>query len=532
MPNDAKTLAHHISGTNLGLRPSRRRALQLLLGGSAAALVAGEAGWHAARAAPGASDGLARSRPEDQRIAPRAILDFLDDVDRQGFELHSFMLWRNGHVVAEGWWSPYRADRVHMMHSLTKSVAVCAVGLAIAEGRFGLRDKAVSFFPQYLPDTVDEKLAAMTVEDLLTMRTGHAHMVSGSVWRPIKTSWVAEFFKIPMVYQPGTKWVYTSAATYLLSAIVTKVTGQPLADYLTPRLFEPLGITGYEWPVGPENISPGANGLSWKTVDSLKLGILHAQNGRWNGKQVLPADWVAAVQSPHVKDTYGYQWWLGPDGAYYANGLFSQLSFVFPKHNAVLAVTAGIPGGAGFTKLVFQHLPAMLSAPAISAPAMGHGRDGKTLTARTANLRLLPQPELSSSPVVPFVSARKYQFPENADAIKSVSLTFADKRCSFVLEDDRGSHTIEVGLGHAVEGSTTMTGNKLHHEYQPDVMRVVASGAWRDTRTFVMTWVFVESAFRDTVECVFEGPLLRLSRSVNVNSAALDMPVLVGKTQA
>ncbi|WP_315834825.1 serine hydrolase domain-containing protein [Bradyrhizobium prioriisuperbiae] len=522
MLNDAKTLAHHISGTGHGLKPSRRAALTLLLGGSVA-MVAGDADWCLAMAA---SDGLARSRPEDQGIAPRAILDFLDDVDRQGFELHSFMLWRNGHVVAEGWWSPYRADRVHMMHSLTKSVAVCAVGLAIAEGRFNLRDKVVSFFREHLPDTVDDKLAAMTVEDLLTMRTGHAHMVSGSVWRPIKTSWVAEFFKIPVVYQPGTKWVYTSAATYLLSAIVTKVTGQPLADYLKTRLFDPLGITGYQWPVGPENISPGANGLSWKTVDSLKLGILHAQNGRWNGKQVLPADWVAAVQSPHVKDTYGYQWWLGPDGAYYANGLFSQLSFVFPKHNAVLAITSGIPGGAGFTKLVFQHTPAMLSASVTA-----HSRDGKALAARTANLRLLPQPALSSSSVVPYVSAKKYQFPENADAIKSVSLTFADKGCRFVLEDDRGIHTIEVGLGQAVEGSTTMTGNKLHHEYQPDVMRVIASGAWRDTRTFVMIWVFVESAFRDTVECVFEGPLLRLSRSVNVNSAALDMPVLVGRAQ-
>ena len=526
MPNDAKTLEHHMSGTDHRLRPSRRAALQVLLGGSAVAIGTGGADWRMAQAAPGAPDGIARGRPEDQGIAPRAILDFLDDIDRQGFELHSFMLWRQGHVVAEGWWSPYRADRIHMMHSLTKSVAVCAVGLAIAEGRFGLRDKAVSFFRDQLPDTVDDKLAAMTVEDLLTMRTGHAHMVSGSVWRPIKTSWVAEFFKIPVVYQPGTKWVYTSAATYLLSAIVTKVTGQPLADYLKPRLFEPLAITGYEWPVGPENISPGANGLSWKTVDSLKLGILHAQNGRWNGKQVLPADWVAAVQSPHVKDTYGYQWWLGPDGAYYANGLFSQFSFVFPKHNVVLAMTAGIPVGAGFTKLVFQHVPAMLSAPAAS-----HGRDGKTLAARTAGLRLLPQPEPSSSPMVPHVSAKKYQFPENADAIRSVSLTFADKRCRFVLEDDRGVHAIEAGLGHAVEGSTTMTGNKLHHEYQPDVMRVVASGVWRDARTFVMTWVFVESAFRDTVECVFEGPLLRLSRSVNINSAALDMPVLVGKAQ-
>ncbi|HEY3795159.1 MAG TPA: serine hydrolase [Bradyrhizobium sp.] len=477
--------------------------------------------------AEGFPDGLRRGRPEDQGIAPNAILNFLDDADREGFEMHSFMLWRNGAVAAEGWWSPYRADRIHMMHSLTKSVTGCAVGLAIAEKRFGLQDKAVSFFKDKLPEKVDDKLAAMTVEDLLTMRTGHAAMVSGSAWRPIKTSWVAEFFKIPVVYQPGTKWVYTSAATYLLSAIVTKTTGQPVADYLKPRLFDPLDISGYQWPVGPENISPGANGPSWKTADSLKLGILHAQNGAWNGKQMLPAEWVAAVQYPHVKDKYGYQWWLGPDDAYMADGLFSQYSVVFPRQNAVLAMTAAIPERTHFRNLMFKHFPAMFSG---SAARDEHGL--QTLKARTESLQLLPAIVRSTSPVVPHVSGVNYRFPDNADAVKSISLTFADQRCTFKLADDRGTHTIEVGLEQDVEGDTTMTGHKLHHEYEPDMMRVVARGEWRDARTFVMTWTFVESAFRDTVTCVFTGPKLRFNRSVNVNSAETEMPTLTGELQA
>ena len=509
-------------------RLSRRSSLQLFLGGCAVALAPAGLDWSVALAqAGGVSDGLPRSRPEDQGIASSAILNFLNAADQSGFEMHSFMLWRNGHVVAEGWWSPYRADRIHMMHSLTKSVAVCAVGLAIAEKRFGLQDKAISFFKDKLPDTVDDRLAAMTVEDLLTMRTGHASMVSGSVWRPIKTSWVAEFFKIPVVYQPGTKWVYTSAAAYLLSAIVTRVTGQPVADYLKPRLFDPLDIRSYDWPVGPENISPGANGLSWETVDSLKLGIVHAQNGVWNGKQVLPREWVAAVQYPHVKDKYGYQWWLGPDGAYYASGLFSQNSFVFPKHNAVLAMTAGIPIDSHLSRLIFDHFPAMFSDS-----ASRDDLDLETLKVRTANLRLLPPTAPSMSPVIPHISGKRYQFPENDDAVKSVSLTFADERCTFTLEDDRGTHTVEVGLGQDVEGDTTVTGHKLHHEYEPDVMRVVARGEWRDARTFVMTWIFVESAFRDTVVCTFTGPFVRFSRSVNVNSAATDMPTLTGTAKA
>jgi CubicO group peptidase (beta-lactamase class C family) len=506
-------------------RPSRRSALQLFLGGYAVAMAGTGLGWSVARAqGAGYSDGLPRSRPEDQGISPGAILELLDEIDRSGFELHSFMLWRNGHVVAEGWWSPYQADRIHMMHSLTKSVTGCAVGLAIAENRFGLHDKAISFFKDELPNNVGEKLAAMTVEDLLTMRTGHAAMVSGSAWRPIKTSWVAEFFKIPVVYQPGTKWVYTSAATYLLSAIVTRVTGQPVADYLKPRLFDPLNIHGYQWPVGPENISPGANGLSWKTVDCLKLGILHAQNGLWNGKQVLPKEWVAAVQYPHVKDKYGYQWWLGPDGAYMAQGLFGQDCFVLPKQNIVFAMTAAIPEDSHFNPVIFRHLPAM-----VSDHAGGDDRDLATLKTRTANLHLLPPLVPSTSPVVPHVSGANYLFPENADAVKSIGLTFTAKRCTFRLEDDRGTHTIEVGLAQDLESDTTMTGHKLHHEYEPDVMRVVARGEWRDARTFMMTWTFVESAFRDTVTCTFTGPYLRFDRGVNVNSAETQLPTLLGR---
>ncbi|MGJ7534147.1 MULTISPECIES: serine hydrolase domain-containing protein [unclassified Variovorax] len=504
---------------------SRRGLLRLSLGGTAMASLPG-IGWAATGAAvPAFTDGLPRSRPEAQGISSASILAFLDDAERGAFELHSFMLWRNGHVVAEGWWDPYKPERRHMTHSLTKSVTVCAVGMAIADGKFGLDDKVVSFFPEHLPPTVSANLAAMTVRDLLTMRTGHESMVSGSVWRPIRTSWIAEFFKIPVVYTPGSKFVYTSAATYMLSAIVTKTTGQSTADYLKPRFFDPLGITGYEWDVGPEGISPGANGLSWKTVDSLKLGILHAQNGQWNGKQILTKAWVDSVHAPHTKDRYGYQWWLGQHGAYNADGLFGQYSVVFPEQNAVLALNSALPPKAGFNAgILYKHFPAAFGATALTSE-----KDYAALKARTRTLQLLPPVKPTSSPVAANVSGQRFDFAENPEKIKSMRLDFSSaESCVFTMEDDRGTHKVQVGLRKPFEGDTTITGNKLHHEYQPEVMRVVASGEWRDARTFVMTWTFVESAFRDTVECRFSGPYMRFDRSVNVNSSATEMPTLTG----
>jgi CubicO group peptidase (beta-lactamase class C family) len=504
---------------------TRRSACRVLLGGALVPLVRTDRGWaEAAAAVPSRADGLSRVAPEHRGIDPAAILAFLDDIAAYGFEVQSFMLWRHGAVVAEGWWAPYRADRIHMMHSLTKSVTGCAVGLAIAEGHFKLDDKVVSFFPEHLPSTVSDKLAAMTVKDLLTMQTGHGAMTSGSVWRPIKTSWIAEFFKIPVVTPPGTKFVYTSAATYMLSAIVTRTTKQAVADYLKPRLFDPLGISDYQWPAGPEGISPGANGLSWKTADALKLGILHAQDGKWEGRPILAKSWTDAVQYPHVPDTYGYQWWLGPDGAYLADGLFSQLSIVFPRHNAVLAITAAIAEGSHFNKFVFQHFPSGFG----TAP-LKPGKHRAALEARTMALQLLPPPRRTTSPVIGHVSGQLYRFKDNADQIKSARFDFAGDSCVFTLEDYRGIHTIQIGLDQPIEGDTTMTGNKLHHEYELDRMRVVASGEWIDPRSFVMTWSFVETAFRDTVVCVFEGPGLRLDRSVNVNSAETALPTVSGQ---
>ncbi|EJL94305.1 penicillin-binding protein, beta-lactamase class C [Herbaspirillum sp. CF444] len=514
--------------------PPRRGFCNLLIGGSALTLASTGFGALAASlasstktatTAPGFTDGFTRGAPELHGVSADAILAFLEAAQSSGFELHSFMLYRRGAVIAEGWWDPYRADRIHMTHSATKSFAVCGVGLALAEGRFRLRDKVVSFFPEMLPADVDPKLAAMTVEDLLTMRTGHAEEVSGSVWRQIKTSWVAEFFKIPVVHQPGTKFVYTSAATYMLSAIISKTTGQPLRDYLQPRLFEPLNITRFEWPLDPHGISPGANGLSCETADLLKLGVLHLQNGMWNGKQVLPREWVAAVQAQHVPGKYGYQWWLGPHD-YSARGLFGQYVLVFPESDAVLAMTAAIQPGRNFLGgLLYKHFPAAFG----KQPLPDDARADLRLRAVTATLQLLPPLKPSHSPLAGRISGQRFDMEANEDGVRSLQFDFSETRCRFTMTDERGVHTIEAGLRERIESTTSMSAYKLHHEYQFDVMRVSAGGSWQDERTFVMTWCFFESTFRDTVVCVFSDHGVTMERRANVNSGPLARPVMSGR---
>lgn len=509
---------------------SRRGFNGILLGGCASALLPALVGGCTQKGGSARSvnalDGLARSRPEAQGVDPASILAFLDEVSAAGLELHSFMLARNRQVIAEGWWYPYRADRPHMMHSLTKSVAVSGVGLALDEGRFALDDKVVSFFDEELPQVVDEKLGAMTVRDLLTMQTGHAEEISGSVWRPIKTSWVAEFFKVPVVHQPGTTFVYSSAATFMLSAIVTKTTGQTLRDYMEPRFFQPLGIKGLSWDVGPGGINPGGNGLTWKTADSLKLGILYEQDGMWEGKRILSSEWVRAATTPQVSDGgYGYQWWIGPDEAYYALGLFVQTSIVFPEHDAVLAVTSAIDGSAKLLPIVWKAFPSAFRAGPKPVNEAGYA----ALEDRTSKLTLLPDLTLTTSPIAARISGRTFRIAPNPDGVETVALTFAGDQCRFELRDARGLHRVVVGLDDWVEGETSMTGNKLHHEYQPDSMVVVGGGRWIDPTTFEMIWQFAETAFRDRVLCRFNGNEMTLDRSVNLNTADTSLPTLRGQ---
>ena len=184
---------------------------------------------------------LPRSSPEEEGVSSESILAFVNAADKEAEEIHSFMLLRHGKVIAEGWWEPYGPELKHTMYSLSKSFTSTAVGFAVTEKLMTVNDKVISFFPEDVPDTISTNLVRMTVKDLLTMSAGMdpdpTYRVRGG-----NGNWEETFFRTPVLNEPGSKFLYNSLATYMLSSIVQKVTGEKIIDYLTPRLFEPLGI--------------------------------------------------------------------------------------------------------------------------------------------------------------------------------------------------------------------------------------------------------------------------------------------------
>ncbi|MCA1596813.1 MAG: beta-lactamase family protein, partial [Chloroflexi bacterium] len=298
------------------------------------------------------SRSLPRSTPEAQGIASSSIQAFVEEVQESIRELHSFQLLRHGHVLAESWWRPYSPGLPHMLFSLSKSFTSTAAGLAISEGRFSLDDTVVSFFPDDVPPEVGEHLAAMRVRHLLSMSTGHGEDTLGSLTRGQVENWVQAFLGCPVVYEPGTHFLYNSGATYMVSAIVQKTTGSTVLDYLKPRLFDPIGITGPAWESCPRGINTGGWGLSVRTEDISRFGQLYLQKGIWEGRRLLPEEWVIEATSRHIANGdnpesdwnqgYGYQFWRCRHNAYRGDGAFGQYCVVMPEQDAVLAITAGL----------------------------------------------------------------------------------------------------------------------------------------------------------------------------------------------
>jgi CubicO group peptidase (beta-lactamase class C family) len=489
----------------------------------------------AAAAAGEAPAALPRSTPEAQGIPSSAILAFVDDAERTIDALHSVMVLRHGHVVAEGWWEPYERDDPHTLWSLSKSFTSTGVGLAVAEGKLSLDDTVLSFFPEDAPAKPSDNLEAMRVRDLLRMNTGqHAEDLEKFSFDEKEVPLTRAFLALPVAHKPGTHFVYNTAATYMLSAIVQKVTGMTLLDYLRPRLFEPLGIRNPTWGASPQGITLGGYGLSVTTEDIARFGQLYLQKGVWQGRRLLPAAWVeeaTALQTSNGSNPasdwdqgYGYQFWRCRHGVYRGDGAFGVYCIVMPDQDAVVAITSGVRDMQAVLNLVWDDLLAGMGREARPPDEAAQQR----LARKMASLTLPPPKGRPTSPLAREVSGRVYALPANDGSITAIGLDTGEATTLVARSGDR-ENRVTCGFGEWRRGGALPLAGR---HYAPGTEEpVAASGAWTADDTFTAKACFYRTSFCSTLTLRFAGDELFLDQEMNVGFGPTKRPPLVGRVE-
>jgi CubicO group peptidase (beta-lactamase class C family) len=409
----------------------------------------------------------------------------LDRLDEKSIECHSLMVVRHGHVVAEGWWAPYSAERPHLLYSLTKSFTSIAVGLAIADGLLSLDDRVVDVLPDHVPADISEQGRRITVHHLLSMTAGHGTDSLEGAWQLEPGDLVKGFLRLPFAAPEGTRHTYDNSTSFILARMVERVVGRGLPEFLDERLFSPMGIEHAEWDRVASGAAFGFHGLHLTTEAVAAFGELLLRGGLWGGKQLVPREWVELATSRHIDSQhyaeeaegadflygYGYQFWMSRHG-FHGNGAFGQHCVVVPAHDLVVAVTSA--------QQEVQHAQDVLDAiwecllPGIGHPASTHDDEVLADRLRGLSLALVPGsagPERSVTATLD-ASVEGSALPDGTTV--SVDPTDGGWLIRFepLLE-------IEVGFGEWRESS-------------PLGRPVVASGAWQGN-TFVADLYIITS---------------------------------------
>ncbi len=476
------------------------------------------------------SDALARSTPEENGIASRHILEFVEAMADNGHELHSLMVLRHGRVIAEGWPQPYGPRLNHSMYSLSKSFTSAAVGFAVAEGALKVTDPVVGFFPDRAPAKISDRLARLNIGHLLTMSAGMARTATGATVKA--RDWVKAFLAQPIEHEPGTVFNYNTAATYMLSAIVQKVSGQGLIDFLKPRLFDRIGIQGATSDECPLGVAKGGFGLNINTEGLARFGQLFLQNGRWKGERILPESWVKAATSkqiqqgpdsnknPDWQQGYGYQFWRFRHNCYRGDGAFGQFIIVIPEKDAVVVMTSETRSMQGELDLVWKHL-----LPNFSSTSITRDRSISLQIPKELSLKHVPFPNGANGFKRTFKwKNRKLTFPDNPAGVDSMTLRTAEGFFEFAFTSVRhGDWTTRGRWRRWTHGAAPMlTANSWlisrGRTDQRGWSRTAVSLAWQDKDTATIIVRYHETPHHDIMTVRFDnsGATLEIHDSVSL----------------
>ncbi len=479
-----------------------------------------------------AAGALPRSTPEAQGVSSAALREFVNALDRQIDGMHSVMVVRHGQVIAAGWWAPYDAERNQVLYSLSKSFTSTAVGFAVAEGKLSIDDEVLKFFPEDAPANPSSNLKAMRVRDLLTMSTGHQDEPPTAPDAISPKSFLAQ----PVPHLPGTHFKYNTAATFMLSAIVQKVTGQTVLDFLRPRLFAPLGIEHPVWDTNFQGISLGGYGLRVRTEDIAKLGQLYLQKGKWNGQQLLPAEWVAMATAKQTSNGsnpqsdwnqgYGFQFWRCRHNAFRGDGAFGQYCLVMPDQDAVVAITSGVKDMQAVLNVIWDKLLPAFQPQALPLDAAASAQ----LTDTLARLEVRPAQGAATSPLAGEVLNRKFVFPANDQKIEGLALSSSDsgKNLTLTARMDGKDMTVPCGYHEWKKGRAPLLGGPLA---QFPAEPTAGTFAWPADDTCLIKLCAYETPYQTTLTLKLNSDQVTLDSETNVAFGPTKRPQLIGRAE-
>ncbi|MFA5262580.1 MAG: serine hydrolase [Opitutaceae bacterium] len=470
---------------------------------------------------------LPRSAPEAQGISSAALITLAEEASQPIYGMNSLMIVRHGQVVAEGWWAPYAASEPHVLFSLSKSFTSTAIGIAAAEGKLSIDDPVLKYFPEDAPEQPSKNLKEMRISDLLKMSTGqHSEDIDKvNYFGPEPAT--KQFLALPVVHKPGTLFVYNTPASYMLSAIVQKATGQSTLDYLQPRLFAPLGIEKPVWDASPQGVSLGGFGLNLRTEDIAMFGQLLLQQGEWQGKRILPAAWVELATSRQASNGsnpdsdwdqgYGFQFWRCRNGAFRGDGAFGQYCIVMPQCDTVIAITSGTKDMGAVLNLLWKRFLPELRPAALPADETSAG----ALKQKLAELALPPVKGAATSPIAASVSGKTFRFPENPDHIEAITVNFDSGGMKSVVRIAGKDYSVSSGMG--VWNKT----GELPSDTGPTP--IAASGAWTSDDTYTARFCMYRTPFVLNVSLRFADGKLFLEQARNVSFGAAQDLKITGK---
>ncbi len=450
--------------------------------------------------------GWRASTPEQQGMDSTRLAKTVDFLTRQtAYNIHSLLVIRNGYIVADVSFYPIKPGEKHDVASVTKSITATLVGAAIQQGYITtVRQPVLPYFTGRTIANVDANKAAMTIEDLLTMRAGLActDVPTGlTLIQMIQSENYVQFaLDLPMASAPGNQFVYCSPASHLLQAVIQAATRQSTSDFAMKSLFVPLGISDYIWPLDPQGMVHGWGDLHMTTYDMAKIGYLYLNQGQWENRQLLPRAWVSdatrAVRPGADQRTYGYQWWLSPYG-YMARGRGGQAIAVAPDKNLIIVMTGGGITNSEMDRLVPSEIAA---AASLSTPAPDDPERQALLAAAIRQAALPPpvkrEPAAPLPAVVQHVAGQQYVMETNWLGLTTLTLTFPqpDEARLDVTMNGREPYQLRVGLDNVDRFAPGAWG-----------LTAAARGKWETGNVFTMRVDELGNNFIWDMRLSFEG---------------------------